>query len=113
MREVQMAYRCKVPQVYSILAQIPPEDQPKDKAAFWFKLAEELSRLMEYSSQAVEPEIVLSEFRKAGSQYIWEFWANDLSLPLSNAHNWHGQNVSRWLYAGAIVLQKGEVSTHH
>lgn len=108
-----MAYQCRIPHIYSILSQIPPEDQPKNEAKFWQALAWELSKLMEYGSQAVEPEIVLSEVRRAGTQYIWEFWVNDLSLPLRGAYNWHGQNVSQWLYAGAIALENGEVSSHH
>ena len=76
-------------------------------------MAYELSQLMEYASHAEQPQIVLSEPRQAGSQYIWEFWVNDLATPRSNEHNWHGQNTSQWQYAGAIMLHDRRVSAHH
>ena len=108
-----MPYKCTIPHIYHILSAIPPADQPKDLARFWQTLAEELSQLVKYASEAAQPQIVLAEVRKADSQYIWEFWVNDLARPQRQAYNWHAQNVSQWLYAGAIVLQNGEVSTHH
>ncbi len=108
-----MPYKIQIPELHTLLATVPEEDSPKDKESFWSSLAWELMQLMKYGAQAREPQIVLNEVRKAGSQYIWEFFVNDLAVPVQNRYNFHGQNTSQWLYAGAIVLQNGDVSTHH
>jgi len=76
-------------------------------------VAVELATMIGYDKEAQKPEIMLSEGRKEGSQYIWEFYVNDLAKPVRDACNFHGQNTSQWLYAGAIVLQNGRVSSHH
>ena len=109
------AYKCKLPLIHSMLKGIPEEDLPQGEelTCFWKVVAGELSQLLEYGLHAREPEIVLNDFRKAGSQYIWEFYVNDLSLPKSDSINFHGQNVSQWRYAGCILLSAGRVSTHH
>lgn len=101
--------------IYGMLEKVPPADRPEGKnlVRFWEYVAWELHQLITYAQCAKKPEIVLSDMRQAGTQYIWEFWVNDLELPLTNAMNWHGQFTSQWVYAGAIVLQHGEVSTHH
>jgi len=98
-----------------MLKDIPEEDLPQGEELtyFWKAVAWELSQLLKYGLHAREPEIVLTDFRKAGSQYIWEFYVNDLSLPKSDSFNFHGQNVSQWRYAGCILLSAGSVSTHH
>jgi len=96
-----------------MLENVPEADRPKDMAHFWQTVALELTRLMEYGSKAEQPQIWLKDVRKVGSQYLWEFWVNDLAIPRRDAYNWHGQNVSQWKYAGAIVLQDGDVSAHH
>jgi hypothetical protein len=54
----------------------------------------------------------LNRFRKAGSQYIAEWAVSDMSKPVENSYNWHGQNTSRWLYAGCLLVQDGRVSIH-
>ena len=105
-----MPFKCKMPLIYSLLDNVDPPKEPVD---FWRAVAQELSTMIEYASSAQDPQIVISEARKAGDQYIWEFYVNDLATPARNDYNWHGQNVSQWLYAGAIVLQNGEVSRHH
>jgi len=76
-------------------------------------VAHELETMIQYAAQAMEPQIVLQDYRKAGEQYIWEFFVNDLETPKADQYNWHGQNTSQWKYAGAIVLQNREVSRHH
>ena len=96
-----------------MLRDIPEADLPKKESDFWYAVAAELQTLMTYAQTAQDPQIVLNPYRKADSQYIWEFYVNDLALPVRDAHNWHGQNVSQWKYAGAIVLQGGKVSRHH
>ena len=113
--ETATAYKCQLPNIDSMLKDIPEEDLPQGEELtyFWKSVAWELSQLLKYGLHAREPEIVLTDFRKAGHQYIWEFWVNDLSIPRRSAYNWHGQNTSQWMYAGGIVLQNGSVSTHH
>ena len=108
-----MPYKLQMAEFHSLLYKVPKEDYPKDEARFWSSWTWELSQLMEYGSQAVEPQIVINEVRHSGSQYLWEFYVNDLAKPRGNSINWHGQNTAQWVYAGAIVLQNGEVSTHH
>jgi len=96
-----------------MLRDIPEADLPKKESDFWYAVAIELHNLMTYAQTARDPQIVLNPYRKANSQYIWEFYVNDLALPVASAYNFHGQNVSQWQYSGAIVLQGGEVSRHH
>ena len=96
-----------------MLKDIPVADLPKKESDFWYAVAAEYYELINYACTAREPEIVLKPYRKAGDQYIWEFYVNDLALPVASAYNFHGQNVSQWQYSGAIVLQGGEVSRHH
>jgi len=60
------------------------------------------------------PDLVYSfnPFRKAGSQYIAEWAVSDMRKPTKDSYNWHGQNTSRWLYAGCLLVQDGRVSIH-
>jgi hypothetical protein len=97
-----------------MLKGIPEADLPKKEADFWHAVAAEYHELITNACVAQEPEIVMWPYHKAGEQYIWEFYVNDLTLPVrADAYNWHGQNIGQWRYAGAILLQKGEVSRHH
>jgi len=107
--------KVRIPHLFSMMENVRPEDRPEgaEELHFWKSVAWELSQMMKYGSNAEQPEIVLSDMRKASTQYIWEFWVNDLSITLQSQYNWHGQNVSQWKYAGAILLQNGRVSTHH
>ena len=73
----------------------------------------ETGLLHKYASGAEKPSMTLLSFTKSGSQYIADFWVNDLGLPKENKYNWHLQNTSQWLYAGCILVQDGRVSTHH
>jgi hypothetical protein len=102
-----------VPDYYSLLKGVPKEDQPEKMEDFYSALAYEVFNLLSYAKDAVEPQIVFNEMRKAGDQYIWEFYVNELSRPKENSYNFHGQNTSQWLYAGCILLQNRKVSTHH
>ena len=99
----------------ALLNKVPEQDQPKgeEEAKFWRAVAYELAQLLKEAASVEEASIEFADFRKAGEQYIWEFAANNLSLPVGNSMNWHGQNTSRWLYAGCILLHNGKVSTHH
>ena len=70
-------------------------------------------RMMErYAKDGVEPLLILSSWRRAGTQWIAEFEVKDKNRPKDNKYNWHGQNVSQWLFAGCICVQNGEVSIH-
>ena len=51
-------------------------------------------------------------WRNAGSQYIAEWGVKDLRKELKESINWHGQNTSQWLFAGALCVQDGRVSIH-
>ena len=66
------------------------------------------------SDPALEPKLVYSfaPFRIAGSQHIAEWAVSDLRKNHENTINWHGQNTSRWLYAGCLLVDKGRVSIH-
>jgi len=96
-----------------MLKGIPAADLPKNEADFWRAVADEFHNLLTSACTAQDPEIVMWPYHKADEQYLWEFYVNDLAIPIRDAHNWHGQNVSQWKYAGAIVLQKGTISRHH
>ena len=73
----------------------------------------ETGLLHKYASGAKNPSVILLPFIQSGSQYIADFWVNDLGLPKEEKFNWHFQNTSQWLYAGCILVQDGRVSTHH
>ena len=98
-----------------LLNNIPEQDLPngEEETKFWRDVAYELSQMLKHAASVEQSHVVLNDMRKAGSQYIWEFYVNDLALPKKDSFNWHGQNVSQWLYAGAIVLQDGIGSLHH
>jgi len=109
----EVAYVYLLPKVLTMLDDVPGDDRPKSEADFWKAVAVELAELIRHGAQAKQPEIVMSKMRQAGTQYIWEFWVNDLSLSKEARYNWHGQNASQWKYAGAILLHNGEISKHH
>ena len=96
-----------------LLEGIPADDMPSDLSDFWKSVAWELSQCIKYATNAVDPQIVFNKWRKAGNQYIWEFYVNDLNIPVAGEYNWHGQNTSQWRYAGCVLVQDGRVSTHH
>ena len=77
--------------------------------------ARELSSMVHYAKVAVEPQLYMTTFRKQGSQWIAEFSVSDLHKREGDTYNWHLQNTSRWVYAGAMVYDEkdGMVSTHH
>jgi len=109
-----MAYKCNMPKIiYSILDFVPEADRPENEGDFWKEVAGEMAMLVDYASHAEQPQIVFGDGFKSGSQYIWEFYVNDLAKPRTATLNWHGQNTSQWNYAGAILLQNRKVSTHH
>lgn len=108
--------RVCVPTFSELFATLPPEYQTDPvHAALREAYRRELEQLMATaSSQACrKPQISMSLWRTAGAQRIAEFSVSDIEIPRTAQVNWHGQNTSQWLYAGAIVVQDGTVSTHH
>lgn len=76
----------------------------------------EVTSLIEYGMKCEQPQMVFSTWRTAGHQWIAEFWVNELARPDKPEQvNWHGQNTSRWSYAGCLLVEAetGDVSTHH
>ena len=109
-----MPYKCSIPKnIYQILEFVPAADRPENESDFWKAVSGELSMLIEYASHAEQPHIFFGTGAKSGGQYLWEFWVSDMVKPLEDKYNWHGQNISQWNYAGAILLQNNRVSTHH
>ena len=86
----------------------------------------EHKRITEYVNCLAEQEkdfsAVMYLFSKGGGgQWVAEFAVNDLSIPKTNAVNWHCQNTSQWVYAGCILFDERRfkddeeyiISTHH
>jgi hypothetical protein len=74
----------------------------------------EVDMINYYSKQADNPDAHLFPFNVEGNSLIANFWVNDLSIPAADRHNWHGQNVSQWKYAGCILISAdNSVSCHH
>ena len=49
------------------------------------------------------------------TQLVVHFSVFDLGKERKDEVNWHAQNTSQWVYAGAIVIDKqtGRISSHH
>jgi hypothetical protein len=108
--------RITLPTLGELYGSLPEADRtPPVRDALQAAYDRELQALLHYAlaPDCAEPEVILSGWRIAGSQHIAEFAVSDLALPVRQRYNFHGQNTSRWKYAGAIVVQNGEVSTHH
>ena len=73
----------------------------------------EVFQMKKHAQVAKQPIIYMEGFVKSRSQYIANFWVNDLSILNANAVNWHGQNTSQWKYAGCILVENGRVSCRH
>jgi len=88
---------------------------PEHHAAFIEEVQYELICCVRAAQRAVQPRVLFNKVREAGSQVILEFEVFDLEKPHSTSMNWHGQNTSQWVYAGAVVYDKesGRVSRHH
>jgi len=109
-----MPYKTYLPKnMYLLLDGIPDKDMPTNEVEFWRAVTGELATMVDYASRAQQPQIVFGDRQKCDSQYVWQFFVNDLATPPNGTINWHGQNTSQWVYAGAIVLQNREVSRRH
>ena len=65
-----------LPDITNILHGIPEGDMPERPEEFWRAVALELGHLIQYAAGAECPQIVLGDYRKAGTQFIWEFSVN-------------------------------------
>jgi hypothetical protein len=100
-----------------MLQGIPEKDLPKDMSEFWQTVADEFQSMIMSANSANNPSIKMNDTEKHSHSEIvintLGMLLNDLDKPKDNSYNWHMQNTSQWVYAGAIVLEDGDVSTHH
>jgi hypothetical protein len=72
-----------------------------------------IGAMVRYARDVKNVSLVMNTWRHAGSQHIAEFEVKDLGKPVdANQFNFHGQNTSQWLFAGALCVQNGRVSMH-
>lgn len=113
--------RVTIPEVHKITGQlkealkgVPEEKRAEVEIKFWSHLSYELRELLLASTRAQGEAEVFLDMRQAGEQYLWEFSVNDLDKPRDpHSSNWHGQNTSQWVYAGALMVHDDRVSCHH
>ena len=75
----------------------------------------ELSQMIQYAQTAQEPRISLSMPHQGGRQIVINFAVSDMQKLEKPELNWHLQNTSQWVYAGALVYdtKDKEWSSHH
>jgi len=91
-------------------------DKARSEYLQWY--CYELMQCLEYAQHAQgDPVIYFTCATRQGKQIIAEFEVRDLAKPRNDSYNWHGQNTSQWIYAGAIVCHCYDdevmVQTHH
>ena len=97
-----------------LLESLPEEERSENVVSnLHIVYANEIIRMLDYAHTAFNPFVRLLSFEKNGDQFISKFWVNDLALSEKETYNFHGQNTSQWVYAGCILVDNGEVSTHH
>ena len=85
---------------------------------FFYAVTVQVLRLLQEAAKAQDPVIYLATDPEptghvgVGKQYLWFFSVTDQAKPWAVQENWHGQNTSQWVYAGAICLQDGKISVH-
>lgn len=94
-------------------AEVIPHGELREN--FLNAVKEELLWCTTYAQRAMSPLVSFHEIRETQRQLILEFTVTDLAKEVKNEYNWHGQNTSQWVYAGAVVYNRetGNVSTHH
>jgi hypothetical protein len=109
-----------IPTFKQLLSSIPKEHLPsteEDRMAIqgdiYKAYMSELQMMLGMASNCTNPQVVMGPFFKRGLQFIAEFYVNDMNKPLEEKYNFHLQNTSRWVYAGCILYQDGQVSRHH
>ena len=112
-----------VPTIAELLDSLKPLEELPPYGDMVIKIKEEIvkyygyemSSLLRYARDANKPSVYLGLFIKQGSQWIADFSVNDLEKEVKDEFNWHGQNISKWKYAGCICFDERDkrVSTHH
>lgn len=112
----------EIPSIYALYGSLPDSVRQKYGDSLFKEVAAhygiELSGLLG-AAERCRGEAVVRMGTFSGDpdgQIIAEFFCNDLAKPDDpNQVNWHGQNVSRWMTAGCILVdgRDGKVSTHH
>lgn len=111
---VEKAVECQIPSFLDLISPLPKgvlniSSLPRLHCIY----ESEVRMLNNGIRRAKEPSLFMDVFRNNGDSWICEFSASDLAKPIKNQY-WHGQNTSRWCYAGCILIDsKGEVSSHH
>jgi hypothetical protein len=101
--------------IFSLTDKIGPLDE-ESRGDIISQYAYEMSNLFSYAKGATKPMITFDCFVKQGRQWIAGFAVKDLGIADDpNKVNWHMQNTSQWVYAGAMVYDErdGRVSCHH
>jgi len=115
-----------IPSYEELLASLPEKfhtDKVKERlknAWEWERkrILEDVDRLIDNNHNASARMFL---FSKSGVQWIAEFWVKNVDREETNQYNWHGQNVSQWVYAGCILFDERSfesdsdyvISTHH
>ena len=106
-----MKAQIEFPDFSRLLSLVPPSSHLEFQRA----IEQELLLCVRYAEEAKEAKITFSPIRETPEQLTLEFEVFDLEKPRKNEFNWHGQNTSQWVYAGAIVCNRetGRISRHH
>jgi len=110
--------KISIPDIRAEIKKLPNtrDSDPMCRDQFLQCFRRELSWCVAEALRATEGEVLFSDLQvpsQANGQYSMNFEVFDRSRAQRNAFNFHGQNTSQWLYAGCILYQEGEVSTHH
>jgi len=92
---------------------LPDDTADEVKEALLDKYLYVVATMANHLQHCVDPLMVMTSFRKAGSQWIAEWAVKDVAKKDDpSKFNWHLQNTSQWVYAGALLVQDGRVSIH-
>lgn len=112
--------KINVEHYYNILSLVDIGNQPSEfKVRIANTIGWELYSLLDYASRAENPSIQFGiESHDVENKKLQIFFSvSDLNKPNNpNQVNWHLQNTSQWLYAGAIIIEYGDkkyISSHH
>ena len=102
----------RITSLEDLIKGLPEEDREVVKKELTRKYEWVLNAMERHAKDWVDPLLILSYWRKAGTQWLAGFEVKDRNQPVGNEYNWHGQNVSQWLFAGCICVQNGRVNIH-
>lgn len=106
MKTVEM----QIPSVHDLYNSLPAEFRSNEA---WNNLVGVYSKVVlglipsAMAERTIKPQLYMSLFRDTGGRQLICNWScSDLSRPVQNTYNWHLQETSQWIYAGAIVFDK-------